>query len=144
MSGKDNTSTVLQDLFQNRIGFGKAQYKMVSSLYMAGFVKCAMNLTMAIILPIVCHQWSVTLLQETLGLSLIYSGMTVGLLLQGFADRCGRRTIILMAAIIDIVALLGLFSWNWNLFVFFFFLAQVSCTLTVSITYIYMTEITTS
>jgi hypothetical protein len=62
MSGRDNTATALQDLLQNRIGFGTAQYKMVSALYLSGFVKSAMNLTMAVLLPIVCHQWSVTIL----------------------------------------------------------------------------------
>lgn len=70
--------------------------------------------------------------------------MVIGLFIQAFADRVGRQKILLIGLIVDIVALIGLLSWNWYISVFFFFLSQVSNTLTISSTFIYITEMTTS
>ena len=86
---------------------------MLSPVFVGSAVKMAMNLTLAILLPVVCHQWSVSLFQETLGLSIIYSGMTVGLLLQSLADKWGRKKVVLLAAVLDVISLLGLLAWNW-------------------------------
>ena len=141
---RDNTHTVLQELLQSHIGFGKAQYKIVSPMFAGNLVKGAMTLTLGIILPIVRHKWELNTIEASVGLFIIYAGMTVGLLLQALADKVGRKKTLLMALIIDLVALLGLLSWNWYLFVFFFFLSQVSNTLTISTTLIYITEVTTN
>ena len=120
-----------------------AQYKIVSPMFMGNLVKGAMTLILAILLPIVRQQWTLSTLQESVGLSVIYAGMTVGLLIKVLADRIGRQKILMIALVIDVIALIGLLSWNWYTFVFFFFLSQVSNTLTISTTLIYITEITT-
>lgn len=140
---KDNTDPALHNLMQTRVGFGKAQYKIMSSMYAGNLVKGAMNLTLAILLPIVRQLWALSTLQESIGLSVIYAGMTVGILVQVLSDRLGRKKMLLAALLLDLVTLLGFISWNWYSFVFFFFLTQASNTLTICTTLIYMTEITT-
>ena len=105
-------------MLDNKIGFGKAQYKLVIPLLFLLINQGAQMLALGLFLPMIKKEWNISTLEEAVGLTIINSGILVGSVLVGFSDKVGRSPIILVNAIMTLVfGLLTAISWNFYVFV---------------------------
>ena len=116
--GEANFSPGLEDMLTNKIGYGKAQYKMVIPLLFLLLNQGAQMQALGLLLPVLKKQWNISTLEESLGLTIINVGVLLGPLVIGYSDKIGRSPILLINAVMTLVfGLLSAISWNYPVFV---------------------------
>jgi hypothetical protein len=81
---------------KDQVGFGKAQYALVSTLSLLLLSVGGQMMAQGLTLPLLKKQWKLSTLQEAVGFMIMNIGIPLGSVLQFLSDTFGRKTFILI------------------------------------------------
>jgi MFS family permease len=102
----------------------------------------AETIAIGFLLPIISQQWHLTILQESIGLTLMNLGMPLGTLIQGYSDKYGRAPFIFLdAVVLFIFGLISAVAWDFPSFVVARFFYEIGIGICLPLTACYTAEI---
>ena len=128
MANAEDTALVsfspkLEAILEDKIGYGKAQFKLVIPMAILMVCEGAETIAIGMLLPIIKNSWNITTMEEAIGLTLINIGFPLGSFLQTYSDKYGRKPFITLdASLLVIFGILSVISWNFPIFIFFRFI----------------------
>ncbi|EGR30640.1 major facilitator superfamily protein, putative [Ichthyophthirius multifiliis] len=135
--------SLFDEILENRIGQGKAQYLISSCFYFAQLYEGAEAVVVSFVLPIIKYQWDLSDAQVQTAYSIIFFGWCFGSLACGkMSDVYGRRKTMIWACCLQfITGFLSAFSQDYIQFIILRCLFGFSNGLVCPLTSCYSTEI---
>jgi MFS family permease len=96
-----------------------------------------------LLLPIIKTQWHLNTIELSMGLTIINLGIPLGSLIQGLADKYGRKAFILIITFVLIFfGVMSAMAWNFPAFVVIRFFYQLGIGMSMPLTSLYAAEVT--
>lgn len=132
----------MEEILEDRIGFGRGQKSMLESMYLLLFSEGAESIVLGLMIPELDKEWGIGTFEKSLLITMVYIGVGLGSYLQTYSDVYGRYKVLLIDAIIACVfGLVSVFSMGFNFFLFARFFYGIGIGMALPLTATYMTEI---
>ena len=138
----EGSKSSLDDLLENRIGYGPGQQLLLRSLYIMLFAEGCETIVLGLLIPKLGQEWHMDTFQKSLLITMVYLGVSIGSYLQTYSDQYGRHRFLLVDAVLtSVFGLLSAFCPSYETFLVTRFFYGVGIGIILPLTATYITEI---